>query len=151
VHQIPCAGSVFGVYLSTIGQARNFKLLHFRTEQVQLLNEFLQLRMIRVLHDPFVPVATPLSPRNWKETAVAGWMLSILRHSRYRMVNVRLNTSRSSGAGESWVPWGSPPGGQVSDIFATQTKPSILPGYATSITAASDVHHSPRRWDLLTM
>ena len=68
---------------ATFGALTHRRIRDLRTEQVQLLNEFLQLRMIRVLRDRFVPLATPLAGIR----KALFWVLLIMRHARYRRVN----------------------------------------------------------------
>ena len=134
MHQIPCAGSVFGVYRSTIGQARDLKFLHFRTEQVQLLNEFLPLRMIRVLHDRFVPVATPLCPEELERNCCR--RMGAVYTATFSLPDGEcpVKYQPSSGAGESWEPSGPL---QVAKL-ATYSRRKRNPRYGPRIC---DIHH----------
>jgi hypothetical protein len=63
VHQIPRTCSVFRVHLSTAGQARTLQLQHLRPQKIQMLDEFLQLRVKLRLVCPTRPKDHFLCPK----------------------------------------------------------------------------------------
>ena len=134
-------------------QSRSFQFQHLGSQKIQVLNEFVQLGVIYVLHIRLVCGKTLLRLKSKRRFHEKRFCPS-LRHSRYRLVNGKLNTSHA-------VPYEQ--AGEISSHplqaddrpglsrWQTTHYSAVLFRYAIHITTWCDARHSLQRSEPLTM
>ena len=94
MHKIPRACPVPRMHVFVGDQSRSFQFQHLGSQKIQVLNEFVQLGVIYVLHIRLVCGKTLLRLKSKRRFHEKRFCPS-LRHSRYRLVNGKLNTSHA--------------------------------------------------------